>query len=99
MSTDAPSDLHGLKNLGRTTVLWLNAIGIHSRAELERYGVVNAYLTMRRRGFRATRVALFSLYGALNDISWRDLQDDIKRQLIIDTGGEPDSEHYRQAAG
>ena len=99
MSKDAPSDLHGLKNLGRTTVLWLNAIGIHSRAELEANGVVNAYLAMRGRGFRATRVALYSLYGALADISWRDLRADIKRQLILEAGEAPDSEIYRPATG
>ena len=98
MSKDAPSDLHGLKNLGRTTVQWLHAIGIHSRAALEANGVVSTYLAMRGRGFRATRVTLYSLHGALADISWRDLRDDVKHQLIRDAGEQPDLELYRQAA-
>ena len=98
MSKDAPSDLHAMKNLGRTTVQWLNAIGIHSRTQLEASGAVNAYLAMRSRGFRATRVALYSLHGALADISWREVPQDVKRQLTLDAGEVPESELYRQAA-
>ena len=68
---DAYSDLHGLKNLGRTTVLWLNAIGVHSRTDLEAKGVVAAYLAMRARGFRATRVALVQRAASAKSRRWR----------------------------
>lgn len=97
MSKDALSDLHGMKNLGRTTVLWLHAIGIQCRADLEATGVVNAYLAMRERGFRATRVALFSLHGALADMSWRDLSEAEKARLIAEANLPADD--YRQAVG
>lgn len=96
---DAYSDLHGLKNLGRTTVLWLNAIGVHSRTDLEAKGVVAAYLAMRARGFRATRVALYSLHGALTDTPWRDLPEHVKRQLVRDAGADLEVEDYRKFAG
>ena len=99
MSKDAVSDLHGLKNLGRTTVLWLHAVGVHSRADLEKVGVVTAYLAMRERGFRATRVALYSLYGALHDVPWRDLSDRDKARLSAEAGEDLDQEVYRQAVG
>lgn len=92
------SDLHTLKNLGRTTVLWLRAIGVHSRADLETKGVVSAYLAMRARGFRATRVALYSLHGALVDIPWRDLDDATKRELILAAGESPEPELERKFA-
>ena len=96
---DAYSDLHGLKNLGRTTVQWLNAIGVHSRADLETKGVVTAYRAMKARGFRATRVALYSLHGALTDTPWRALSDETKHTLIIEAGEELEAEFYRHAVG
>ncbi len=94
---DAYSDLHDLKNLGRTTVQWLNAIGVHSRADLESKGVVTAYQAMRARGFRATRVALYSLHGALIDTPWRALSSETKRTLVVEAGEESDNEIYRHA--
>lgn len=94
---DASTDLHDLKNLGRTTVQWLKAIGVHSRADLESKGVVTAYQAMRARGFRATRVALYSLHGALTDTPWRALSDETKRTLVVEAGEDLDDEIYRHA--
>lgn len=94
---DAYSDLHDLKNLGRTTVQWLNAIGVHSRADLETKGVVTAYQAMRARGFRATRVALYSLHGALTDTPWRALSEETKRTLIVEASEDLDHEIYGHA--
>lgn len=75
------SDLDALTNLGRTTVHWLQAIGIRSRADLERVGVTSAFLAMRKRGFRVTRVTLYSLFGALHGIPWRQVSAADKAEL------------------
>lgn len=76
------SDLITLPNLGKTSVQWLRATGIHSAEELRRRGPVAAYCAVRARGFRASRTLLFAIAGALQDIHWNQLDPDYKQQLL-----------------
>jgi DNA transformation protein len=36
-------ELLGMKNLGKTSVQWLHAAGIHTIADLRRLGAIQAY--------------------------------------------------------
>lgn len=76
------SDLITLRNLGKTSVQWLRATGIHNAEELRRRGPVAAYCAVRARGFRASRTLLFSIAGALQDIHWSQLDPGYKQQLL-----------------
>ena len=60
-------DLYCLKNLGKTSVQWLKAAGVQTPSDLRRLGAVQAYLTVKARGFRATKVLLFAIEGFLNE--------------------------------
>lgn len=71
-----------LKNLGNTSVNWLHAIGICSHADLQQIGPVEAYVKIKSRGFRVSKVLLYALQGALLDQHWNDLDPDLKIQLI-----------------
>ena len=62
-------ELQTLKNLGKTSSQWLHAVGIHSASDLRRHGAVEAYRAVRARGFRASKVLLYSIEGALLDIT------------------------------
>ena len=61
-------ELQHLKNLGKTSAQWLHAVGIHSANDLRRYGAVGAYRAVRARGFRASKVLLYAIEGALLDV-------------------------------
>ncbi len=76
------TDLINLRNLGKTSVQWLRATGIHNAEELRRRGPVAAYYAVRTRGFRASRTLLFAIAGALQDIHWNQLDPDYKQQLL-----------------
>ncbi len=76
------SDLITLRNLGKTSVQWLRATGIHSAEDLRRHGPVAAYCAVRARGFRASRTLLFAIAGALQDIHWNQLDPEYKQQLL-----------------
>ena len=76
------SDLPQLKNLGNTSINWLRAIGIHDRAELEDVGPVEAYLRIKQRGIKVSKVLLYALHGALTDTYWNELDDSLKEQLV-----------------
>ncbi len=77
------SDLLELKNLGNTSVNWLHAIGIHSYADLENSGAVDAYVKVKSRGFRVSKVLLYALQGALLDTHWNDLDGKLKDDLLM----------------
>ena len=84
------SDLAALRNIGPTIERRLNAIGIHSRADLLRIGPARAYLNMQARASGALPVCffLYSLEGALTDRHWNDLPAATKTLLLksVDRG-------------
>ena len=74
-------ELQGMKNLGKTSAQWLHAVGIHTPSDLRRLGAVEAYRSVRARGFRASRVLLYAIEGALLDIHWNQLPEAHKAEL------------------
>lgn len=76
------SDLLQLKNLGAASVNILHAIGVNSRADLQRMGAVEAYSRIKARGIQVSKVMLYALEGALSDVHWNDLDPELKKQLL-----------------
>ncbi|MGV8917774.1 MAG: TfoX/Sxy family protein [Pseudomonas sp.] len=74
-------ELQDLKNLGKTSAQWLHAAGIHSASDLRRLGAVDAYRAVRTRGFRASKVLLYAIEGALLDVHWNDISEERKEAL------------------
>ena len=74
-------ELQHLKNLGKTSAQWLHAVGIHSLSDLRRLGAVDAYRAVRTRGFRASKVLLYAIEGALQDVHWNDIPAERKEAL------------------
>lgn len=75
-------ELLHLKNLGKTSAQWLHAVGIHNASDLRRLGAVGAYRAVRARGFRASKVLLYAIEGALLDVHWNDLPPAHKAALL-----------------
>ncbi|MEB0204089.1 TfoX/Sxy family protein [Pseudomonas sp. CCC3.1] len=74
-------ELQHLKNLGKTSAQWLHAVGIHSASDLRRLGAVDAYRAVKARGFRASKVLLYAIEGALLDVHWNDIPTERKAFL------------------
>ena len=74
-------ELLSLKNLGKTSAQWLHAVGIHNASDLRRLGAVQAYCAVKNRGFRASRVLLYAIEGALMDVHWNDVPAERKEAL------------------
>lgn len=87
MTDVARTPIADLRNLGPRTAELLEPFGIHTRGELERVGVVMAYRMIRHRwGSRAiNRSGLWALWGALHNVDWRALPDDVKAELTAET--------------
>jgi DNA transformation protein len=71
-----------MKNLGNTTINWLKAVGIQNRQQLELIGPELAYIKIKERGFAVSKVVLYALYGALHDVNWKQLDQQVKSDLI-----------------
>jgi DNA transformation protein len=78
------SDLITLKNLGSATVNILHAVGINSYDDLKKAGPVEVYLRIQRRNIHVSKVMLYALQGALQDIHWNELDPELKQQLLDD---------------
>lgn len=75
-------ELLQMKNLGKTSVQWLHAIGVHDPEQLANRGAVSVYKAVKARGFRANRVLLYALQGALLNVHWNELEPGLKSQLL-----------------
>ena len=76
------SELLELKNLGNTSINWLRCIGVNTREDLHNKGAVESYLEIKQRGIRVSKVLLYALHGAMQDMHWNELDDVTKQQLL-----------------
>ena len=75
MDMDKKTALKEQKNLGAASVNILQSIGIQTLEDLRQIGSVNAYLKIKARGIKVSKVMLYALEGALLDIHWKQLDD------------------------
>lgn len=71
-----------IRNVGPKSAAWLRQIGVRTTEDLERIGPVEAFLKVKRAGFRPSLNLLYSMAGALADCHWADLPEDQKQELI-----------------
>ena len=81
-SDSMQNDLLKLKNLGKTSVRWLHAVGVQTEDQLHTRGAVDIYRKVKARGFKANRVLLYALHGAILDKHWSDLEPETKAELL-----------------
>ena len=72
----------GLRNIGPKSSAWLRQVGLRSREDLAAVGPVDAYMRVRRAGFRPSMNLLYALEGALLDCHWQDVPDARRQQLV-----------------
>ena len=61
-----------LRNIGPKSAAWLRQVGLRSRADLEAVGTVEAFMRVKRAGFKPSLNLLYALEGALRDCHWQD---------------------------
>lgn len=60
----------GLPQVGTKSAAWLRQVGVRSRADLEKLGPIEAFLRVKRAGFKPTLNLLWSLEAALLGCHW-----------------------------
>lgn len=71
-----------LRNIGPKSAAWLRQVGLRTREDLEAAGAVEAFVRVRRAGFKPSLNLLYSLEGALLDCHWQDLPEARRLQLV-----------------
>lgn len=71
-----------IRNVGPKSAAWLRQVGVRTTEDLERIGPVEAFLKVKRAGFRPSLNLLYSMAGALADCHWADLPEDQKQELL-----------------
>ena len=75
-----------IRNVGPKSAAWLRQVGVRETEDLARIGPVEAFLKVKRAGFRPSLNLLYSMAGALADCHWADLPDERKQELLAALG-------------
>ncbi|MEZ0470984.1 TfoX/Sxy family protein [Luteimonas salinilitoris] len=71
-----------MRNIGPKSAAWLRQVGLRTREDLEAAGPVDAYMRVRRAGFRPSLNLLYALEGALLDCHWQEVPEARRQQLV-----------------
>jgi DNA transformation protein and related proteins len=90
MPTEAAS-IESMRNLGPACAVMLRAAGITTPDQLRAAGAVDAYMRARYAVGRrsASLNLLYALWGALEDVRWDEVPEDVKGRLREAAGVEP----------
>ncbi|WP_024868671.1 TfoX/Sxy family protein [Pseudoxanthomonas suwonensis] len=73
-----------LRNIGPKSAAWLRQVGLRSAEDLAAAGAVQAFLKVRRAGFKPSLNLLYALEGALTGCHWHDVPEDRRQQLLAE---------------
>ena len=71
-----------LRNIGPKSAAWLRQVGLRSLEDLAAVGAVDAYMKVRRAGFKPSLNLLYSLEGALKDCHWQEVPEARRQELV-----------------
>lgn len=76
--------IESLRNVGGMSAELLHDVGVHTLADLKAMGAVDIYVKLKRRHHhKVNKMFLYAMQGALLDVHWHALGDEIKNDLLI----------------
>ena len=71
-----------MRNIGPKSAAWLRQVGLRTPEDLAAAGPVEAFMRVKRAGFKPSLNLLYSLEGALCDCHWQEVPDERRTQLV-----------------
>ena len=71
-----------MRNIGPKSAAWLRQVGLHTEADLVAAGAVEAFMRVRRAGFKPSLNMLYALEGALRDCHWQEVPEARRAELV-----------------
>jgi DNA transformation protein len=84
----AKDDTNKIRNVGPKSAAWLRQVGVRTQDDLNKLGPVEAFMKVKRAGFRPSLNLLYSLAGAIENCHWADLPDERKKELVAAAGSD-----------
>ena len=71
-----------LRNIGPKSAAWLRQVGLRTREDLVGVGAVDAFMRVKRAGFKPSLNLLYALEGALLDCHWQEVPDARRVEIV-----------------
>lgn len=71
-----------MRNLGPKSTAWLRQVGLRSLDDLAAVGTVEAFMRVKRAGFKPGLNLLYAIEGALLDCHWQEVPDARRQELV-----------------
>ncbi|KQZ59532.1 MULTISPECIES: TfoX/Sxy family protein [unclassified Lysobacter] len=71
-----------LRNIGPKSAAWLRQVGLRSYEDIAAVGTVEAFMRVKRAGFKPTLNLLYAIEGALLNCHWQEVPDTRRNELI-----------------
>ncbi|GAB3359841.1 TfoX/Sxy family protein [Lysobacter tyrosinilyticus] len=72
-----------MRNIGPKSAAWLRQVGLRSLDDLAAVGTVEAFMRVKRAGFKPGLNLLYAIEGALLDCHWQDVPEERRHELIF----------------
>ena len=72
-----------LRNIGPKSAAWLRQVGLRTEEDLRAIGALEAFMRVKRAGFKPTLNLLYAIEGALQDCHWQEIPDARRSELIM----------------
>jgi len=73
-----------IRNVGPKSAAWLRQVGVRTTEDLSRVGPVEAFMKVKRAGFRPSLNLLYAMAGAMADCHWAELPEERKQELLLE---------------
>jgi hypothetical protein len=72
-----------LRNIGPKSAAWLRQVGLRTEEDLRAIGALEAFVKVKRAGFKPSLNLLYALEGALQDCHWQDIPAERRSELLL----------------
>jgi DNA transformation protein len=73
-----------IRNVGPKSAAWLRQVGIKTDDEVRALGAIEAFMKVKRAGFKPSLNLLYALEGAVLDCHWTALTTERKSELVLE---------------
>ncbi|MGO4262078.1 TfoX/Sxy family protein [Lysobacter sp. TAB13] len=72
-----------MRNIGPKSAAWLRQVGLRTHEDIAAIGTVEAFMRVKRAGFKPTLNLLYAIEGALLDCHWQEISEERRQELIL----------------
>ncbi|GAA4787388.1 TfoX/Sxy family protein [Lysobacter hankyongensis] len=72
-----------LRNIGPKSAAWLRQVGLRTEEDLRAIGALEAFMRVKRAGFKPSLNLLYALEGALMGCHWQEVPAERRSELLV----------------